>query len=588
MSRHRHRVPARAERGPAPVRSRGHRAPPRRQRGLVLVLLLALGVAVALWGITSSLGVATQRVDRDRATMAAIMQAKEALIARAALDISRPGSLPCPDQDNDGQADAVGVAGCISQVGSNFRVGRLPWRTLGLPDLRDSSGERLWYAFSANFKDNAGVVINSDTPGQIQLTGIAPAQRVVAVIIAPGAALNQNRDPAVAAQINDVANYLEGENNYKLDPGGVNNEVFQNANPSGTFNDIVVPITEEELFGAVENMLALRLREHVKPLIDTEYRDFWGAYPFPAAFDPGTAAPPGFLGVVGATEGQLPVDPNQLAYAWDGAASDTAFTVESGGTLGTNTCGAAGSDWQCTVDVVFGTPTVRMTAKATNVGRAFAWYNQPQLLTDNATVPMSVVGLTGTLDASGDGTVTFRLTLTSPGPSGPWTIRFRPPEPNPKLTRGTAVAGPNAQFFFDGEWFRLVYYAVSPGALPSGPLACTLSSAGAAKAPAPCPLGVDPLYQPLGGVCPGAPQPLPAACLSRLRRDGTTEDAGVMLVLAGRAMLVGGTVQSRPASALAEYLEDAKNLNSPPLVPRQFEQKPRDPSFNDRVVVLAP
>jgi hypothetical protein len=61
-----------------------------------------------------------------------------------------------------------------------------------------------------------------------------------------------------------------------------------------------------------------------------------------------------------------------------------------------------------------------------------------------------------------------------------------------------------------------------------------------------------------------------------------------MLVLAGHAMRVGGTVQPRPTSVLADYLEDARNLNSPVLIPREFEQKPRVPSFNDRVVVLAP
>jgi hypothetical protein len=73
-----------------------------------------------------------------------------------------------------------------------------------------------------------------------------------------------------------------------------------------------------------------------------------------------------------------------------------------------------------------------------------------------------------------------------------------------------------------------------------------------------------------------------------VRSDGSREEAGVMLVLAGRRMLVGGTPQTRPTAVLADYLEDAKNLNSPALSPREFEQKPRAPSFNDRVVVLAP
>ena len=47
-------------------------------------------------------------------------------------------------------------------------IGRLPWKTFGLPDLRDGSGERLWYALSPNFRDNPSVSpLNSDTRGSI-------------------------------------------------------------------------------------------------------------------------------------------------------------------------------------------------------------------------------------------------------------------------------------------------------------------------------------------------------------------------------------------------------------------------------------
>ena len=67
--------------------------------------------------------------------------------------------------------------------GSNVYIGRLPWRTLGLPDLRDSSGERLWYAVSRQFARNPTCMPNcpltSDTLGQLTVTGIAPATNVV-------------------------------------------------------------------------------------------------------------------------------------------------------------------------------------------------------------------------------------------------------------------------------------------------------------------------------------------------------------------------------------------------------------------------
>jgi hypothetical protein len=32
---------------------------------------------------------------------------------------------------------------------ANQRMGRLPWKTLRLPDLRDGHGERLWYEHAA-------------------------------------------------------------------------------------------------------------------------------------------------------------------------------------------------------------------------------------------------------------------------------------------------------------------------------------------------------------------------------------------------------------------------------------------------------
>ena len=60
----------------------------------------------------------------------------------SAIGASRLGDLPCPDRDDDGDADAV--PGCDTAA---LALGRLPWKTLGLPDLRDGDGERLWSQF---------------------------------------------------------------------------------------------------------------------------------------------------------------------------------------------------------------------------------------------------------------------------------------------------------------------------------------------------------------------------------------------------------------------------------------------------------
>src|SRR5213083_1501206 len=109
------------------------------QRGFTLVIACLLIVAGlgALLALDLAGGVGTRR---SRATERSLAQAREALIAYAtARPVSAavgPGYLPCPDLDDDGWAEAT----CGSQNGDSGqaqRLGRLPWKTLGLPDLRD-------------------------------------------------------------------------------------------------------------------------------------------------------------------------------------------------------------------------------------------------------------------------------------------------------------------------------------------------------------------------------------------------------------------------------------------------------------------
>ena len=48
------------------------------------------------------------------------------------------------------------------------RVGRLPWRSLGIDQLRDGYGEPLWYVLSRGFRNPP---INFGTLGQINYNG---------------------------------------------------------------------------------------------------------------------------------------------------------------------------------------------------------------------------------------------------------------------------------------------------------------------------------------------------------------------------------------------------------------------------------
>src|SRR5688572_7702946 len=156
------------------------------QRGqaalITMLLVLGIGVTALVYSIRTP---AKTSIENDNKTAAALALAKEALIGYAASAPNRPGALPCPDTDNDGSANgpSVGNGECTSYLG------RLPWRTLALPDLRDGSGERLWYAISPVFRNwpTAGPffpgVLNSDTPGALAITGITdPA---IAIIFSP-------------------------------------------------------------------------------------------------------------------------------------------------------------------------------------------------------------------------------------------------------------------------------------------------------------------------------------------------------------------------------------------------------------------
>lgn len=95
---------------------------PHRQRGAALFALLAL----SLFGIVAYLSVAAGQGPRAPQASEARLQntlarAREALIARAAGDDNRPGSLPCPDLLTDTTSLANhpgdGKADLLTQIG---------------------------------------------------------------------------------------------------------------------------------------------------------------------------------------------------------------------------------------------------------------------------------------------------------------------------------------------------------------------------------------------------------------------------------------------------------------------------------------
>ena len=245
----------------------------RHQRGaamLILMLIVMLGLITLF----------TFRMDRkgpvlnaDRQTAAALAQAKEALLGDSATDnitggVQNPGRLPCPNIDNSpsNEGKSALLSGSACQSGPNIpaNMGRLPWKTLKVDDLRDGAGERLWYVVDPNFVDN-GMPMNSGITPTLAVNG----NQIVAVIIAPGpalGALNQQRD---TVNQNDYRNYLESYI--------TSTTVALNA-PSVTYNDHIITITARELFNVVTQRM---VREFVKKLEENSLvNPYPSSYPF--------------------------------------------------------------------------------------------------------------------------------------------------------------------------------------------------------------------------------------------------------------------------------------------------------------------
>ena len=180
-----------------------HRKP--RQRGAALIILMLAIVLSLVTLVTFRSERKGPEQEAQRKTALALAQAKEALLGYAAQRPLRPGSFPCADINDDGLNMSPADASCSANV-----VARLPWKQLGLPDIRDGNGERLWYAVSRDFRASLTTPLNSTNDGQITIRNAAgtiinnpdatPSTGVIAVIIAPGGvltrqdtALTQNR-----------------------------------------------------------------------------------------------------------------------------------------------------------------------------------------------------------------------------------------------------------------------------------------------------------------------------------------------------------------------------------------------------------
>lgn len=312
----------------------------RSQRGFALLLtvfLLIAGVATA--GLTFYRPTKVPDLPAER-TAEKFAEVKAALIGYAArqgvFQCTNPsssfqcnaqlaaspklGELPCPDIDDDGEAEAS----C-----ANARLGRVPWRTLGIPAPQDGSGETFWYAVSLRFLNNAsnpitkvaGYVssgaLNSSTVGDLTVRsadGTTVTTTAVAVLFSAGSVVSgQNRSPSGSAYCVATKSNLQRHlcpGNYLESFGGTDNAAgtgtYIRGTPSAQFNDRLVYLSPGELMPTLEMRLGAELSAL---LLQYKYNSDCFCYPWADSWNYS-----GGIADIGLNRGRLPTTAQPEAW----------------------------------------------------------------------------------------------------------------------------------------------------------------------------------------------------------------------------------------------------------------------------------
>jgi len=592
------------------------------QRGVALLLLLVVVVLAFTYVLMSRLPLATLQTATKREFNAKVLnQAKQALIGWMVINATQtdnnPGRLPCPEGANNIATTSEGVAAPDPGDPTCARVGRLPWRTLGLDKLVDADAEPLWYAVSPGWSlqnTSTTLTINSDKRGQMTVDGLAPPNDVVALIIAPGRAMNvqaapgctaRNQARAAPAPTINPADYVECFN--------AATPAFSTVGPATSFNDQVLAVTTADLIPELEAAIQQRMQREIAPALRSVYASAaWGqtaanpVYPFAALFnnpDPGSGN--SYQANDGRYQGLLPFNCSAAGCASDARYSPTFvnWTTSGGGPtisvtgalLSGGSCTLTGNQVQCNgTYVAVGTATFTITARANNVAMALRQLDPSAvtLLTGSllslgtCSSPGTVTGVTAAFQ--NDGSADLSIKAQAPGLVGgplllPLTVSYCMTaqlgviKDHPLLDATSTGAG-STGWFVRNEWYRLVWYAVAP-----------MNTVDNLTGSPPVPIG-----------CVNNP-PTTTNCL----RFNGTRTTRALLVLLGRSLT---NPAGRPNNNLRDYLEGVncnKTFVFPSFVcnpgPNQaFEQRPmrtdkvevQPPGspfyapFNDRIVLV--
>jgi hypothetical protein len=509
-----------------------------RDRGFAAISILTIVVLVSLFSLTYRLkaSVASNGHVRQSHTIETLARAKSALIAFAAENPNRPGGMPCPDRDGDGEAE-------LTCDRPEWRVGFFPWQTLRTGELRDASGTRLWYALSGNFRNDPDIAINSFVRGDlsVQKQGVTGTsleiEDAIALVIAPGAPLPHQR--RAGATDPRIEMWLEGEN-----AGGAIG-VFEASQGNSGINDTVVSLVAEELFDVVDRVVASRIRSEIVPLIRDRVFNVWQALPYAVPFEAPLASSFEDSALASPARGLLPASNRAGWVHWD-LANLTLEAMPSTGTLLSQTCRASlATEIRCDITYT-GSLKIRIAATARNVGRAFV---EPLSVASGDFGPATLVGpavVNSPVDAAGNARIEAAAIL--PGLSTRIRVTLKAPRAIRELTdENVPVATPHS-WFARNRWHEVLYYAAAESVRPGG-------------------------NRQLCGT------PSAAACIAVENRQGVLTEAAAVLVFMGR--IRSERADSDPA-ALSTYLESA---NAVPTSEKFIDAMPSS-AFNDAVIIL--
>jgi hypothetical protein len=541
---------------------------PIRERGaalLIMVMIIGLG---STWYLVSQL-------NAESGGMTAVYRARNALILnRAKLALigyvaakaaeageNNPGRFPCPEAVNTIGTTSEGTSAPVVTPSTPTcnSIGRFPWRTVGLEKLVDTAGEPLWYVVGPSWRltnSSSTLLINSDTSGDLTVD----SQQVVALIIAPGAAMNaqsatgctaHNQTRSTPAPSMDAANYIECFNSGTLQ--------FVTTAASSSYNDQAVRITVADVMPAIEAAIANRIEREILPALQTVYTPAtWGfsgsnpVLPFAAAFaNPGSGAgTSNYQGAANTYAGLLPFNQTQgctvsasdprctttfLSWSSSGPAqSGGTGSIHTGEAPYPNTCSWESAEvFSCIGAYNRPTISLNLTVTVTNVAMGLRKLDLANLTftaeNDFNCSPcwgQQTVAYTATTSLNADGSATISVVgsalpdIDSAG-WGTWATY--------KISFNRAFIGDHALldtanattgWFARNEWYRLVYYAMSPS--NTAVEVATERSCSAA----------------------------PADCLTVTNMTPSSSKSA-LLVLAGRS--VNGS--TRPSATLADYLE---------------------------------